>query len=70
MLTLCNRALLSFQAYKALGLEEDGGPQQVEIFILGIEEEEVVEEEEAGSELFLNNKAYDLRCATAPCLKG
>lgn len=71
MLTLRNHALLSFQACEALGLEEDGGPQQVEIFILGIEKEEVaVEEEEEGSELFLNNKASDLRCVAVSCLKG
>lgn len=45
--------------------EEDRGPQQVENFILGIEEEEEVEEEEDGSEVFINNKPsglLKLRC--------
>lgn len=37
MPTLCNHASLSFQAWEAADLEEDRGPQQVEIFILGIE---------------------------------
>lgn len=52
MSTLCNHLFLLFQALEALALtEEDRGPQQVEIFILGMEEEEVeVEEEEEGSE--------------------
>lgn len=41
MSTLRNRRILLFQASEALALtEEDRGPQQVEIFILGIEEEE------------------------------
>lgn len=54
MSTLCNRLFLLFQASEARALtEEDRGPQQVEIFILGIEEE--VEEEEEESEVFLNN---------------
>lgn len=69
---LCNHVFLLFQAWEARALtEEDRGPQQVEIFLpfflllsffnvmLGIEAEEV-EEEEEGSELFLNNKPSDL----------
>ena len=51
MSTLCNRLFLLFQASEALALtEEDRGPQQVEIFILGMEEEEEVEEVEEEDE--------------------
>lgn len=66
MSMLCNRLFLLFQALEALALtEEDRGPQQVENFILGIEEEEGVEDEEEGSEVFINNKPsglLKLRC--------
>ncbi len=58
---LCNRLFLLFQASEAQALtEEDRGPQQVEIFILGIEEEEEEVEEEEGSDVFLNNKPSGL----------
>lgn len=58
MSTLCNRLFLLFQALEAQALtEEDRGPQQVENFILGIEEEE---DEEEGSEVFINNKPSGL----------
>lgn len=75
MSTLCNRLFLLFQALEAQALtEEDRGPQQVEIFILGIEEEEEEvmeeEEEEEGSEVFLNNKPSGLlRLRCVFCLK-
>lgn len=43
---LCNRLFLLFRAFQAWALMgEDRGPQQVEHFILGIVEEEEVEEE-------------------------
>lgn len=58
MSTLCNCLFLLFQASEALALtEEDRGPQQVEIFILGMEEEE---EEDRSSEVFFNNKPSGL----------